>query len=40
MDRAPEVHSCWYFTGDIDYVLLVAVLNLEEYNAFIERLMG
>ncbi|MGO8499542.1 DUF6101 family protein, partial [Rhizobium ruizarguesonis] len=27
-------------TGDMDYVLLVAVRNLEEYNAFIEQLMG
>ncbi|RYG88511.1 MAG: Lrp/AsnC family transcriptional regulator [Alphaproteobacteria bacterium] len=38
--RSPEVQSCWYVTGDMDYVLLVAVRNLEEYNSFIERLMG
>jgi DNA-binding Lrp family transcriptional regulator len=30
LDRAPEVQSCWYVTGDMDYVLLVAVRNLEE----------
>ncbi|WP_345894300.1 Lrp/AsnC family transcriptional regulator [Lichenifustis flavocetrariae] len=40
LSRAPEVQSCWYVTGDMDYVLLVAVRNLEEYNAFIERLMS
>jgi Lrp/AsnC family leucine-responsive transcriptional regulator len=40
LNRAPEVQSCWYVTGDMDYVLLVAVRNLEEYNAFIERLMS
>nr|WP_281412131.1 Lrp/AsnC family transcriptional regulator [Rhizobium sp. BK060] len=40
LDRAPEVQSCWYVTGDMDYVLLVAVRNLEEYNNFIERLMS
>jgi DNA-binding Lrp family transcriptional regulator len=32
--------SCWYVTGDMDYALLVAVRNLEEYNTFIECLMG
>jgi DNA-binding Lrp family transcriptional regulator len=40
VDRAPEVQSCWYVTGDMDYVLLVAVRNLDAYNAFIERLMS
>lgn len=40
LDRAPEVQSCWYVTGDMDYVLLVAVRDLEEYDAFIERLMS
>jgi Lrp/AsnC family transcriptional regulator, leucine-responsive regulatory protein len=40
VDRAPEVQSCWYVTGDMDYVLLVAVRDLEEYNAFIDRLMS
>ncbi|KQS68133.1 transcriptional regulator [Rhizobium sp. Leaf371] len=39
LDRAPEIQSCWYVTGDMDYVLLVAVRDLAEYNAFIERLM-
>jgi DNA-binding Lrp family transcriptional regulator len=40
LDRAPEIQSCWYLTGDADYVLLVAVRNLEDYNAFIDRLMN
>lgn len=40
LDRAPEIQSCWYVTGDVDLVLLVAVRNLEEYNAFIDRLMN
>jgi len=39
LDRAPEILSCWYVTGDADFVLLVAVRNLDEYNAFIDRLM-
>jgi DNA-binding Lrp family transcriptional regulator len=37
--EAPEVQSCWYVTGDADYVLLVSTRDLDGYNAFIERLM-
>jgi Lrp/AsnC family leucine-responsive transcriptional regulator len=37
--RAPEVQSCWYVTGDTDLVLLVTVRDIDEYNAFIERMM-
>ncbi|MCB1502443.1 MAG: Lrp/AsnC family transcriptional regulator [Bauldia sp.] len=40
LDRAPEVQSCWYVTGDVDYVLLLAVRDLDAYNAFIDRLMS
>ncbi|MBX3569476.1 MAG: Lrp/AsnC family transcriptional regulator [Rhizobiaceae bacterium] len=40
LDRAPEVQCCWYVTGDVDFVLLVAVRTLDDYNAFIDRLMG
>lgn len=40
LERAPEIQSCWYVTGDADFVLLVAVRNLDEYNAFIERMMS
>lgn len=39
LTAAPEVQSCWYVTGDADYVLLVAVRDLDEYNHFIDRLM-
>ncbi|MCJ9724665.1 Lrp/AsnC family transcriptional regulator [Agrobacterium sp. SHOUNA12C] len=37
--QAPEVQSCWYVTGDTDFVLSVTVRDIEEYNAFIERMM-
>ncbi|MEZ2223074.1 Lrp/AsnC family transcriptional regulator [Rhizobium sp. RCC_161_2] len=37
--QAPEVQSCWYVTGDSDFVLSVTVRDIEEYNAFIERMM-
>lgn len=37
--KAPEVQACWYVTGDMDYVLEVAVRDLEEYNDFIDRMM-
>jgi len=39
VDRSAQVQSCWYVTGDVDFVLLVAVRDLDEYNAFIDRLM-
>lgn len=39
IENAPEVQSCWYVTGDMDFVLLVVVRDLDEYNEFIERLM-
>lgn len=37
--RAPEVQSCWYVTGDADFVLSAMVRDIDEYNAFIERMM-
>jgi DNA-binding Lrp family transcriptional regulator len=37
--QAPEVQSCWYVTGDTDFVLSVTVRDIGEYNAFIERMM-
>ena len=37
--QAPEVQSCWYVTGDADFVLSVTVRDIDEYNAFIERMM-
>jgi Lrp/AsnC family leucine-responsive transcriptional regulator len=40
IQRADEVQSGWYVTGSSDYVLLVAVRDLEDYNQFIETLMA
>jgi DNA-binding Lrp family transcriptional regulator len=37
--KAPEVQACWYVTGDMDYVLQLAVRDLDEYNDFIDRMM-
>ncbi len=37
--KAPEVQSCFYVTGDMDFVLIVTVRDLDEYNAFISRMM-
>ncbi len=35
----PEVQCCWGVTGDIDYVMLVVVRDLDAYAAFIDRMM-
>lgn len=40
LQAADEVQSGWYVTGSTDYVLLVTVCDLEEYNQFIEVLMS
>ena len=40
LQGADEVQSGWYVTGSTDYVLLVTVRDLEEYNQFIEVLMS
>lgn len=40
LQGADEVQSGWYVTGSSDYVLLVAVRDLDEYNQFIELLMS
>ncbi|MCV3764467.1 Lrp/AsnC family transcriptional regulator [Rhizobium sp. TRM95796] len=37
--KAPEVQACWYAAGDMDYVLQLAVRDLDEYNDFIDRMM-
>ncbi|SIQ33648.1 DNA-binding transcriptional regulator, Lrp family [Rhizobium sp. RU20A] len=39
IDKAPEVQSCFYVTGDMDFVLIVTVRDLDAYNAFIARMM-
>ncbi len=38
--QSDEVQSCWYVTGDADFVLLIAAADLDEYNAFIHRMMS
>lgn len=35
----PEVQCCWGVTGDIDFVMLVVVRDLDAYAAFINRMM-
>jgi DNA-binding Lrp family transcriptional regulator len=37
--KTPEIQACWYVTGDMDYVLQLAVRDLDEYNHFIDRMM-
>lgn len=40
LQGADEVQSGWYVTGSSDYVLLVNVRDLDDYNQFIEMLMA
>lgn len=40
LQGADEVQSGWYVTGSTDYVLLISVRDLDEYNQFIETLMA
>jgi Lrp/AsnC family leucine-responsive transcriptional regulator len=35
----PEIQCAWGVTGDIDYVMLVVVRDLDAYSAFIDRMM-
>jgi Lrp/AsnC family leucine-responsive transcriptional regulator len=35
----PEIQCTWGVTGDIDYVMLVVVRDLDAYAAFIDRMM-
>ncbi|MBB1250781.1 Lrp/AsnC family transcriptional regulator [Rhizobium sp. G21] len=37
--KAPQVQACWHAAGDMDYVLQLAVRDLDEYNDFIDRMM-
>ena len=37
MRRAPEVQQCYYSTGDADFVLIVVVGSVQEYEAFTQR---
>ena len=35
--RCPEVVDCWLMTGSFDYLLRVAVRDLEEFESFLTR---
>jgi Lrp/AsnC family leucine-responsive transcriptional regulator len=35
---APEVQQCYYVTGDVDFVLIVLVADMAEYEALTRRL--
>ena len=37
MRQAPEVSQCYYVTGAVDYVLLVMVADMADYEAFTRR---
>lgn len=34
MRRTPEVIQCYYVTGEVDFVLIVAVQSMSDYEAF------
>jgi Lrp/AsnC family transcriptional regulator, leucine-responsive regulatory protein len=38
--RAPEVMQCYSVTGAADFVLIVTATDMEEYKAFIKRLLS
>ena len=37
MRAAPEVQQCYYATGEADFVLIVVVRDIKEYEAFTQR---
>jgi DNA-binding Lrp family transcriptional regulator len=38
MSEAPEVQQCYYVTGEADFMLVVVVPTLQEYEALTQRL--
>ncbi|HZP67079.1 MAG TPA: Lrp/AsnC family transcriptional regulator [Rudaea sp.] len=36
---AAEVQQCYYVTGDVDFVLIVSVATMAEYEAFTQRVL-
>lgn len=34
MRRTPEVTQCYYVTGEVDFILIVAVQSMSDYEAF------
>ncbi len=39
MMQIPEVMQCYYVTGDADFVLIVNVVDMQEYEAFTNRFL-
>ena len=39
MMQIPEVTQCYYVTGDADFVLIVNVVDMQEYEAFTNRFL-
>lgn len=39
MMQIPEVTQCYYVTGDADFVLIVNVVDMKEYEAFTNRFL-
>ncbi len=37
MLKTPEVMQCYYVTGDVDFVLILTVLNMQAYEDFTRR---
>lgn len=37
VQRSPEISQCFYVTGDVDFVLIVNIADLVEYEAFTKR---
>jgi Lrp/AsnC family transcriptional regulator of ectoine degradation len=35
-----EVLECWAVGGELDYLLKIAVPNIDEYQAFVDRVLG
>lgn len=38
LSQAPEIQQCYYVTGDADFVVVVVVASLEEYESLTQRL--
>jgi DNA-binding Lrp family transcriptional regulator len=36
MQQAPQVQQCYYTTGEADFILIVTVANMKEYETFTE----
>jgi len=39
IQKAPEVTQCYSVTGEVDFILVVSVADMQAYDAFTERLL-